>query len=443
MPVRGLLVAVVVLGILAGGVYWSEKHKTAEEAKDASGGASKLVNIKDEDIQKVEIHRRDSPPVVIERDKSKQWQMRAPETWRVDQDAASGIASSYAGLSYDRIVDEKPTDLSAYGLQNPSVDLTVTAKDGKSRKLLIGDDTPTGGAAYAKFADEAKVFTLQSGTKGTLDKVAKDLRDKRLLVFDADKLTRVELAAKGQPVEFGRNAQKEWQIVKPKPQRADNGQVEDLVRKLGDAKMDTSLSDADAAKAAAAFPGDTRVGIATVTDSTGSQTLDVRKKGNDYFAKSSAVQGVFKIGSDLGEALNKGLDDFRNKKLFDFGFSELSSVTMRDGSKNYNFQKNAEKWTSSGKQVDPTSVQSFIDKLRDLKAITIRDTGFTTPIIELTVVSDGGKRTEKVQISQTGNMFLAKREGEPTVYELDSKAVEELQRAAADVKEPPPPPAKK
>ena len=89
--------------------------------------------------------------------------------------------------------------------------------------------------------------------------------------------------------------------------------------------------------------------------------------------------------------------------------------------------------------MDPTSVQSFIDKLRELKAITVRDAGFTTPIIELTVVSDNGKRTEKVQISQTGNMFFAKREGEPTVYELDSKAVAELQRAAADVKEPPPP----
>src|SRR4051812_44416768 len=164
MPVRGLLVAVVVLGILAGGVYWSEKHKTAEEAKETSGGASKLVSIKDEDIRKVEIHRRDLPPVVIERDNSKQWQMRAPQTWRVDQDAANGITSSYAGLSYDRIVDEKPTDLSAYGLQTPSVEMTVTGKDGKSRKLLIGDDTPTGGAAYAKFADEAKVFTLQSGT---------------------------------------------------------------------------------------------------------------------------------------------------------------------------------------------------------------------------------------------------------------------------------------
>ena len=161
-----LLVAIVVLGVLAGGVYWSEKHKSAEEAKEASGGAAKLVTIKDDDVQKIEIHRRDSAPVIIERDKSKQWQMRAPETWRVDQDAASGIASAYTGLSYDRVVDEKPTDLSAYGLQTPSVELTVTTQGRQIAQAADGDDTPTGTAAYAKFADEPRVFTLQSGNEG-------------------------------------------------------------------------------------------------------------------------------------------------------------------------------------------------------------------------------------------------------------------------------------
>ena len=55
MPVRGLLVAIVALGVLAAGVYWSERSKSAEEAKEASGGASKLVSIKDEEVRKVEI----------------------------------------------------------------------------------------------------------------------------------------------------------------------------------------------------------------------------------------------------------------------------------------------------------------------------------------------------------------------------------------------------
>ncbi|HYI93244.1 MAG TPA: DUF4340 domain-containing protein, partial [Bryobacteraceae bacterium] len=166
---------------------------------------------------------------------------------------------------------------------------------------------------------------------------------------------------------------------------------------------------------------------------------EVRKKGADYFARSSAVVGVFKIASDIGEGLNKSVDDFLNKKLFDFAFSEPTNVLVRDGDKQYTLQKTGEKWLQGGKQMDATSVQSLIDKLRDLSAIKFVNTGFTTPLIEISVTSDSGKRVEKVQIARNGNSYFARREAEPAIYELDSKNVEEIQRAAADVKEAPPP----
>ncbi len=61
--------------------------------------------------------------------------------------------------------------------------------------------------------------------------------------------------------------------------------------------------------------------------------------------------------------------------------------------------------------------------------------GFTTPVLEATVTSNEGKRVEKVLISKQGASWFAKREGEPAIYELDSKAVEELQKSAAEVKQ--------
>ena len=39
-----------------------------------------------------------------------------------------------------------------------------------------------------------------------------------------------------------------------------------------------------------------------------------------------------------------------------------------------------------------------------------------------------------VSIAKSGDNYIAKREGEPSLYQLDAKAVEELQKAAADVK---------
>ena len=72
-----------------------------------------------------------------------------------------------------------------------------------------------------------------------------------------------------------------------------------------------------------AFARATPVATAKVTDQSGTQELQVRKNKDTYYAKSSAVEGAYKVDSTLGQALDKGLDDFRNKKLFDFGFSDL------------------------------------------------------------------------------------------------------------------------
>ena len=147
----------------------------------------------------------------------------------------------------------------------------MCARTERRDHLLIGDDTPTG-RAHAKLAGDARVVTVSSMTKTSLDKRPDDLRDKRLLTFDSDKLSRVDLAAKGPAVEFGKNGQSEWQIVKPRPLRADGSAVDGLISKLKDAKMD--LSGEDAAKKFAAAE---KVGTVTVTDAGGTQTLEVRR----------------------------------------------------------------------------------------------------------------------------------------------------------------------
>jgi hypothetical protein len=206
--------------------------------------------------------------------------------------------------------------------------------------------------------------------------------------------------------------------------------------------MDTNVSEDDAKKFAATFASATPVAVAKVTDSSGTQTIDVRKSKDDYFAKSSTVEGIHKITKDLGEGVDKSLDDFRSKKLFDFGFSDPNKIEFKDGAKTTAYEKSGDKWMSGGKPMDSTSIQAFIDKLRDLSATKFVEAGFTAPVTEITVVSNDGKRTEKIQISQSGSNFVARREGEAALYQLDENAVKDLRGAASDIKEPAPAPKK-
>jgi len=284
------------------------------------------------------------------------------------------------------------------------------------------------------------VVTVSSMTKTSLDKRPDDLRDKRLLTFDSDKLSRVDLAAKGPAVEFGKNGQSEWQIVKPRPLRADGSAVDGLISKLKDAKMDLSAGQTAGEDAGKKFAAAEKVGTVTVTDAGGTQTLEVRRdKDKNVYAKSSAVEGIYKTGADLADALEKGVDDFRNKKLFDFGFSDPGKVDLKGAS----YTKTGDKWMSGTKAMDNSSVQNLIDKLRDLAAVKFVEKGGGQPLFEATVTSNSGKRVEKVTITKLGDQHFAQREGEPSIYELDGKVVGELTKAAADVKEAAPEPAKK
>ncbi len=377
--------------------------------------------------------------IQLKRNDSK-WMIAGAEPLPADPDAVSSMLSAISSLISDRTVEEKASSLEPYGLAQPAIELNITDKNKKTAKVLIGDDTPAGTAVYAAIAGDARVFALASYEKNSFDKSTNDLRDKRLLPFDADKVSSIELTAKKQTIAFGRSKD-EWQIVKPKPFRADRSQVEELLRALRDAKMDLSGSE-DEKRAAAAFGAGTAFATVRVTDVSGTQELQVRKNKDDYYAKSSAVAGIYKISSGTGTGLDKGLDDFRNKKLFDFDFAEPEKIGIHDGSKNYFLTRSGSDWWSNGTKMDAVTVSALVDRVRDLSASKFMETGFAASVLDVTVTSEGGKRVEKVMISKNGDNYLAKRENELAFYELNASAINELQKTAANLK-PASPPTKK
>jgi|SRR5579864_3968449 len=436
MKSHGLIIATLAFVALSGTLYWSEHHKAPEaSAKASSDSSPSILKVDEGSITKLELKKKAAAPIVLIKDSSGQWQITAPQPLRADESTVSSMLSTLSSLNSERVVEDKAADLKRYGLDEPAVEADFTEKDNKSQSLLIGDDTPTGGAVYAALRNDPRVFTIASYNKNSVDKTVNDLRDKRLLTVNADKISRVELVERGEDIEFGRNKE-DWQILKPRPLRADSNQVGDLVRKLTDARMDLSGTDTDSKKSASSFAHGTPVATAKVTDESGTQELLIHKEKDKYYAKSTAVDGVFTIDSSFGQAVDKKLDDFRNKKLFDFGFGDPQKIELHNGSKAYYLSRgsNSEDWWSNGKKMDAASVQSLISKLRDLQASKFLDSGFANPTIEAVVTSDEGKRVEKVSIAKSNNGYIAERENDTTLYQLDASSVDDLQKAAEEIK---------
>ena len=181
--------------------------------------------------------------------------------------------------------------------------------------------------------------------------------------------------------------------------------------------------------------------VVDITDESGVHTLTIAKDKDDkHYAKSSDLEGVYEVSSTLAEALDKPLDDFRDKKLFDFGFTDPAAIQVRDGDTRLNVEKKDDKWILSSdgdRELASEKVQALLDDLRALRAESFPSDdaadqgqyGLTNPAIEAEVIQadDGG--TEKVILSSPGEeKVYGARVGQPTTYELEKSDVEDVRK---------------
>jgi len=436
MKFRGLLVAVGALVVLFGLLYWSNRTEEAREAAPDPDAPPTILDLDEDSITSISVRAAGEEPVVVERSDGGEWKLTAPEAMRADQSAVDTLAGAVAKLDSTRLVEEgsEEVDPATFGLDTPQLEVEVSDQDSTTHTLLVGDETPTGSNYFAKLADDPRIYTLASFKESSLKKSPWDLRDKRLLTFDSDTLAKVELTAQGGTVVVGKNASGQWQIVEPRPFRADSTAVGQVVTQLENAKINIEPTPDAMKEASAAFGGAARVATAKVTDGAGTQQIEVRRTAaGDYYARSSEVDGVYSITTAVGQGLDKGLYDLRNSKLFDFAFNEPSRIEIVDGGEKTVYEQTDGKWTRDGTAVDSVSLRAMMDKLRNLSAVSFPSSGFTEPVFEATVVWDDG--ADHVLVSGSGDEYFAERDGEPTVYELDSAAVTELRQAASSIQD--------
>lgn len=444
MKMRQLLVATIVLAALAATLYWSNHRKPATDSVSASSSTAnlKVVALTQDDISKLEVKKKGGDDVVLARSGASLWKITSPKPLIADQQTVSTILYDLSPLDGATLIDDKASDLKQFGLAEPSAQLIATEKDGKTQTVLLGDETPTGDSSYVMLVGDPKVYSVSKNTKANLNKDLKDLRDKRLMPVDFDKISSVEISGAKLHLTFGSTDGK-WTVRSPADLRGDTSKMETIVEKLRTSTMDPSTSDAEMKKDASLFSSGSPIASIKATDASGSQELQIRKTKDGYYAKTSAMEGVYKVPNELGDAVNKEAADFREKQVFDFGEVDPEKVELHDGSKAYLLTRSGEDWWEDGKKMDALSVQDLLRSIRTLTAAKFATSGFSSPAISLVVTSNDGKRVEKVDVAKAGSGYVAKRGDGTTLYELDAKPIEDLQKAAADLKHAEAPPAKK
>jgi hypothetical protein len=390
-----------------------------------ASNALQLISIPEDQLQQIHVEKVTGEVYDLKWE-GRAWELTAPVTYPADAQIVKDLVQLLATFPATGVVDENASDIKQYGLDMPTLVVTVTDAKGKKTRLIIGDNSPRAGSAYAMLDGTRRVVQIAVLNKSKLDRRVDDLRDKHLLTMDATTLTGVRIESKGKSIEFSKNAAKQWLIVKPANWEPDANEVEIAIGKLIEARMDVYSPDPDPAKA---FPTAAPLAVVTMTDAQGPHTLDVRMdKDKNVFVKSSTLEKPVRGEVELGTTLSAGLDTYRSKKIFTFGFADPNALEING----VRYTKTGTKWSQGDKAIDNTSIQAVIDKLRELAAQKFAPAASGPQIFTIAVTTGSG--SEKVTITGQGSRYFAKRATSSDIYEVSNTVIEDLKSTVGSIK---------
>lgn len=223
------------------------------------------------------------------------WQYDGDDAFPADQEAVEDLAEQIGSLAAIRVIDD-PEDLSAYGLDEPALQATVTAGDETAVTLLLGDVSDS--YCYAKRTDSDTVYTISSltwesgGTTLTLTKSEAETAGTENGDSSADASSSSESAEEAEPA---------WD-VNGTAIPSDNSAFTSLMAQLSSLAFDACYDYKGEADTLAACGLDTPVGVLTVTYGEGETlTLTIGAldgTGDSYYAQLSGDPGVYLLSAD-------------------------------------------------------------------------------------------------------------------------------------------------
>lgn len=91
------------------------------------------------------------------------------------------IWSNFAKLSAVYTIEENPSSVSKYGLDQPQYTVTIRMKDGSSSKLMVGNALPTSSGYYVQKDEDPTVYSIATSRVSLLGNAAFDFVDKTIV----------------------------------------------------------------------------------------------------------------------------------------------------------------------------------------------------------------------------------------------------------------------
>ncbi|MFN3420560.1 MAG: DUF4340 domain-containing protein [Armatimonadota bacterium] len=444
MRLRGAAIWAIAFAVLLVYVLLRERGEVVE--------GKVVLNLKPDDIVKVEVQRQQEPKEVVLERKDKSWWLTKPVQAPADKTTVETLLNRFKNLKAEVELDAKKPE---YGLANPTVTLTVHDRRGRKYRIEFGHKTPDNFGVYAVVEGRRKPVVLTSWLVDDANKSPEDFRDKRLIVFNRNALTKFALIYPDKRIVCERKGKDEWRLVEPLRTEADNNAVTNLLDRLSNLQARQFVVERPRKTQLANFQLDKpslqvqlwlkkREKPLTITIGKQHETDKTR-----YYARATRFPAIVLVDDfDLRE-IRKTENDLRSKKVLVFKKDDVERLVLKFEDTEIELQKRKEGEETRWRMLKPVKVPADTLRVEDIlwaldgaqaegfidKPQNLTEFGLDKPQLELRLWEEGRKQPKTVWMSVKDNKgYLRTSEGD-TVYKVKESLLDDLKKSPNDLRD--------
>lgn len=212
MSLRTSLVLLLLLVLVAGYLAFA-RLRPAPAPPDAPRIAPWFYTVTEEDILGVAVSYQDKEYAFVQGATRSEWYFADPYRTPVDLDRWGGTPLLLSGPRSNRLLIEKPEDLSPYGLTPPQGWIKLRRKVGQEVTVLLGNRTEDGANHYVQLEGTPQVYLVDSSWADLLTTfVTRPPYPQWYFQGPADKVWQLEVTQGASKVAFVRDQRQGWQF---------------------------------------------------------------------------------------------------------------------------------------------------------------------------------------------------------------------------------------
>jgi hypothetical protein len=305
------------------------------------------------EVQEVRLARGTDAPVVVQRQAEDTWRLTAPVSAQADNQQVRGMIQRLHDVKVQAFIAEDATDLESYGLQTPAWHVSLhVGQDHAPLTLSLGKVDSERKGVYAKRDDAARVFLLPQELWDNLPKTATALRDKMLIKYEREHITRLEMQAPHEHIVITNTGPRQYTIEQPVQAPGDGDAIYSLLWDIQDLKAKDFV--AETPDALDLYGLDTprrRITVwekaPTAQEATqhelvlGAEAPD----GQGLYARLGEGPVIYLVGNtEAQRILSKTAFDLRNKKIFAFTADKVQKMRVQYPTANFTVERRGNAW---------------------------------------------------------------------------------------------------